>query len=299
MFEKNNWTLVAVLAWMMVKPDLTGGAVVDPPANFLVAITNMMSLPNLAYEEISQDRRLNLQGSTVEWKHANGKTYCRMHSNGPDFLSKETVYLYDGAVYYTLFGDVALEDDQQKPGFPGMPGVKYLAAAQNALPVPDEFQGVPCWRYEWPCEHMVARFAGSELNLDLQSVIRNDFIDQATGWWVGYTMTNTEGPFEGLLRLDQIRTNELSADLFATPKAPIRIRPHTSAAYTEEMAKRMVAMGIIEPSALKRAEGDGLLGMLSQRYHLPLSRIFFCVSGGAAAGILVWLFLELRRKKHS
>ncbi len=299
MFGKTFWTFAAVLAWMMVKPDLTGGAVSDPPANFLVAVTNMMALPNLAYEEISQDRRFNLQSSTVEWKHSSGKTYYRRHSNEPDFLSQETVYSYDGTAYYTLFGDVALMDGQQKPGFPGLPADKFLAAAQNALPVPDEFQGVPCWRYEWPCETMVMRFAGFEANFDLQSVIRNDFIDQATGWWIGYTMTNTEGPFEGSTRLDMIRTNELPDDIFATPKPPIRIRPHSPAAYTEEMAKRMVAMGIIEPSVLKRAGGDGLLGMLSQRYHLPLNRILFCAGIGAVAGILAWLILEWRRKKRA
>ena len=298
MIGKTIWTLGAVLAWMMVKPELTGGAVSDPPANFLVALTNMMALPNLAYEEIDLDRRRNESSSYVEWKRQDGKTFYRRRSNGTEWQDKETIHLFDGTAYYTLFSDVALKEEE-KPGFPGMPAVKFLAAAQNALPVPDEFQGIACWRYEWPCETMVMRFAGFEANFDLQSVIRNDFIDQATGWWIGYTMTNTEGPFEGSTRLDLIRTNELPNEIFATPKPPIRIRPHTTEIYQEEVVKRMTALGLIKKPAVNFGEGDGLLGMLSQRYHLPLNRILFCTGVGIGGALLTWLFLDWRRKQHS
>jgi len=299
MFGKTCTTFLIVLAYMMVWPACAVYAVSDPPANFLVAVTNMMSLPNLAYEENHVDRRHNASSSYVERKYSQGKTYYRSRSNDAEFLNKETVSLYDGDAYYTLFGDVALKSDEDKPGFPGLPAVKQLAAAQNALPVPDEFQGVACWRYEWLCETVVTRFTGGELNIDPMTAIRNDFVDQATGWWIGYTMTNTEGPFESSVRLDLIRTNELSADLFTTPKPPIRIRPHTTEIYQEEVKKRMAALGMLKQPALNLAERDGLLGMLSQRYHLPLNRILFCVSLGAVVGLLTWLFLELRRKKRT
>ncbi len=226
-------------------------AATEPPVSFSLAVSNMLRLENLAYEEIQVDKPAVEETQKTEWKRQpDGVRYRQIRAKN-DPLMPYVTELWDGQDFYTIYTDFAIKDTRHRPNPPSFPGElssRWSSNSLQAIPQPALFGEVPCWRYTWECETLVANSVDGHFLPTKATLHRSDFVDQATGYWIGYTLTNQAGQCHRAIRLINLSTNEIPAAHFKPPQPPIRVREETDdyRVYQEEVQLLMQKAGVLK-----------------------------------------------------